>query len=71
MFAAGKYLTHGLSIGICDWWKGFVTLVFFGYQLASDVNAYLINSLIVNLLDMEAVVDHMGVVEHFGRDQHH
>ncbi len=40
-----------------------VTVVFFVNELPAYVYGYLINSFIVNLLHMEAVVDNVGVVE--------
>ena len=62
MFASGQDLAHRLSIGVGPRCLRLVPAVLFGNQLPADIDANLIDSLIVDLLDMESVVDDIGYI---------
>ncbi len=71
VLAAGKYLTHGLAIGVRHRRHRLVPAVLFGDELAAYVYAAFIDGLVIYLLHMEAVVDHVGVVKYLGGYEHH
>lgn len=57
VLAAGKYLSHGFAVGICHRRFRPVAVAAFGDKLPADVDAYLVNCLVVYLLHMKVVND--------------